>query len=413
MQKIIKPSVVKGSVNAPASKSMMQRAVAAALLAEGKTIIRNPSFSDDGNASIDIARKLGAIIETGEEQVIVNGGFNPKENEINCGESGLSMRMFTPIASLYKGEMIVNGKGSLLKRPVTMIEESLSQLGVEINSNNGLLPLKFKGPLQGGKAFVDGSISSQLLTGLLMALPVAERDSILTVNDLKSKPYIDMTLQLLSDFGIEIENDHYQTFNIKGQQKYKSLDYTVEGDWSGASFLLVAAALNGKVKIDFLQKNSKQSDIEIVKVLEMAGASIDLRDHYIEVEKKILNPFKFDATECPDLFPPIVALAAHCKGISEIKGAERLKHKESDRATVLQQEFTKLGVKIEVKGNDMLVYGGKVNGGRIDSNNDHRITMAAAVTALSAESGIVIDGAECVAKSYPEFFDDLNSIIKK
>ena len=412
MQKSIKPSVIKGEIASPVSKSMMQRAVAAALLADGTSILHNPSFCDDALASLDIATKLGAVIENKKTHVLIKGGFKPINDQIHCNESGLSMRMFSPIAAIHSSKINITGHGSLLKRPVNMIEEALKQMDVEIISSNGFLPFSVKGPLKGGNAQIDGSISSQLLTGLLMALPVVETDSVLTVNNLKSKPYIDMTIQLLSDFNINIlnKNNNYETFIIQGKQKYKACDYTVEGDWSGASFLLVAAALNGNIKVTSLQKKSFQSDKEIINALEMTGATVIHEKDFTEVHKNQLNAFSFDATECPDLFPPLVALAAHCKGITRIKGAERLKHKESDRATVLKNEFAKLGIEIIINGNEMIIHGGKVHGGNINSHNDHRIAMAGAVAALCAESPVIIDDVECVSKSYPEFFEDLNSV---
>ncbi len=410
MLKTIKRSGINGELTAPASKSMMQRAVAAALLAEGQTILHNPSLSDDGLASLNIAKDLGATIKNKNNTYIINGGFSPKTNQINCNESGLSMRMFTPIAALHSSPIEINGKGSLTKRPVNMIVDALKQMGVEIRSNKNFLPMQVQGPLKGGHALVDGSISSQLLTGLLMALPVVEQDSILDVKELKSKPYIDMTLQLLNDFGIDVKNDNYQTFTIQGKQKYTPRDYKVEGDWSGASFLLVAAAITGQIRINELQNNSKQSDKEIIKVLEMVGATVVCEKDFTTVKKNTLNAFEFDATECPDLFPPLVALAAACKGNSIIKGADRLKHKESDRATVLKMEYEKIGIEINIHEKEMIVKGGQIKSGTINSHNDHRIAMAGAVSGLVSNNSVTIEQAECIAKSYPGFYDDLQSI---
>jgi len=273
------------------------------------------------------------------------------------------------------------------------------------------MPVTVKGPLHGGTAMIGGSITSQLLTGLLMALPLVKTKSHLRVDDLRSKPYIDMTLQVLSDFGIEVENMDYEAFNIPGNQKYRARDYCVEGDWSGASFPLVAAALSGQVKVIMLQEKSGQPDKAIVEVLRKSGAVVIMKEHSIEVKRNMLNAFEFDATECPDLFPPLVALAAHCNGITTVKGAERLKHKESDRAGALREEFGKLGVDVRVDGDEMIIRGGQVKGGKVNSHNDHRIAMAAAATAVAAQSEVIIDGAQCVAKSYPEFFDDMDKIM--
>ena len=410
MQRSVRPSDIKGTIKAPASKSMMLRSVAAALLVHGRTTLRNPSFCDDSMAALDIARRLGAVIEIKKDEVLLKGGFDPNDDHVDCHESGLCMRMFTPIASLHNSLITINGSGSLLKRPVGMIEAALMQLGVECKTNNGLMPVTVKGPLHGGTAIIGGSITSQLLTGLLMALPLVKSKSHLVVDDLRSKPYIDMTLQVLSDFGIEVENMDYQAFSIPGNQNYHARDHCVEGDWSGASFLLVAAALSGQVTVIMLQKKSAQSDKAIVEVLRKTGAVVVVKEDCIEVKKNMLKAFEFDATECPDLFPPLVALAAHCNGITTIKGAERLKHKESDRAVALREEFGKLGVDIRIDGDEMIIRGGQVKGGKVNSHNDHRIAMAAAVTAVAAQSDVIIDGAQCVAKSYPEFFDDMDKI---
>jgi 3-phosphoshikimate 1-carboxyvinyltransferase len=411
MQRSVRPSNIKGTIKAPASKSMMQRCVAAALLSDGYSILRNPSFCDDSMAALDIARGLGAGINIKNDEVLIKGGFRPTEDHVNCHESGLCIRMFTPIASLHDSVMTMNGSGSLLTRPMGMIEDALIQLGVECKTNKGLLPVTVKGPLRGGTAKIGGSISSQFVTGLLMSLPLVERKSRLMVDDLRSKPYIDMTLQVLSDVGIEVENVDYRVFNIPGNQKYHARDHIVEGDWSGASFPLVAAALSGQVKVVMLQEKSAQSDKAIVEVLRKTGAKVTIKEDSVEVKKSGLKAFEFDATECPDLVPPLVALAAHCIGITAIKGAQRLQHKESDRALALREEFGKLGVDIRVDGDEMIIRGGQVQGGKVDSHKDHRIAMAAAVTAVAAQSEVIIDGAQCVAKSYPEFFDDLNKIM--
>ena len=236
-------SSVKGIVSAPPSKSAMQRYIAGALLSDGISEISSPSYCDDSMAAIAIAGSLGAEITVSDDIVIVNGGFRPVREEIFCGESGLSARMFATIAALHDRMIILNGKGSVLRRPVKMMEQPLTDLGVEITSNNGFLPLKIKGPLSGGEIRADGSISSQFITGLLMALPVAQNNSRIIVDNLVSKPYIDLTIRILEEFGIEIINREYSEFRVKGNQKYVAGSFTVEGDWSGAAFLLVMGAI--------------------------------------------------------------------------------------------------------------------------------------------------------------------------
>jgi 3-phosphoshikimate 1-carboxyvinyltransferase len=291
-----------------------------------------------------------------------------------------------------------------------MIEQALNQLGVKCTSCGGFLPLTIQGPLVGGYCEIDGSVSSQLLTGLLMALPLASKSSEIKVNNLKSKPYIDMTIQILKYFGISVENKGYSLFHIPGNQKYIPVSYTVEGDWSGGAFLLVAAAINGHLSIKGLSRDSLQSDMSVLKALEKAGAAIIFNDDNIEISKAVLKAFEFDATESPDLFPPLVALATYCQGISSIKGVSRLIFKESDRAKTLQEEFAKLMVKIDIRDDTMFVTGSQPQAARVESHDDHRIAMALAVTALGATGRIFIRDSQCVAKSYPGFFDDLRQL---
>ncbi len=242
-------SSVNGSIYAQPSKSAMQRAVACALMAKGRSEIINPSLCDDALAAMKMAECLGADINPLSDRVLIDGGYHPVCNRIFCGESGLGARVFSVLASLHKDWIEVHGSGSLLKRPVNILSETLTEMGVEVISTNGYLPLKVKGPLKGGLAFVDGSISSQFLSGLLIALPVLKDDSKVMVRNLKSRPYIDLTINVLNNFGVDVINEDYTVFRIPGSQNYKPVSYTVEGDWSGSAFLFVLAAVAGKIKI--------------------------------------------------------------------------------------------------------------------------------------------------------------------
>jgi 3-phosphoshikimate 1-carboxyvinyltransferase len=410
MERYVDPSAIKGKIKAPASKSMTQRAIAAALLADGQSIIHNPSYCDDSLAAMSIAVGLGARVEPQANELRVTGSLVLKEPKLNCGESGLAIRMFSPIAALYPVEITMVGANSLKKRPMFMIEEALNQLGVKCTSTGGFLPLKIHGPLKGGNCKIDGSVSSQLLTGLLMALPLAVKDSEIKVNNLKSKPYIDLTIQILRSFGITIHNRDYSLFQIPGNQKYTPYNYTIEGDWSGGAFLLVAGAINGDITVNGLRPDSSQSDKAILTVLDKAGARLTVKENSIGISKSDMKAFEFDATESPDLFPPLVALAACCKGISSIKGVSRLIYKESNRATALMEEFGKMNIKIEIKDDKMLIMGGDISGARINSHDDHRIAMATAVAGLRASDKVYIKDSHCVTKSYPGFFDDLRQL---
>ncbi|WP_298738119.1 3-phosphoshikimate 1-carboxyvinyltransferase [uncultured Chitinophaga sp.] len=412
MQVIVSPGVIQGTVTANPSKSAMQRAVAAALLSKGKTVIHNPGLSNDCLAALEVAENLGAKIKrAGEDVEITSNGVKPFYDSINCGESGLGIRMFTPVAALADIAITIEGHGSLATRPMGFFEEVLPQLDVQCTTNGGKLPLHIRGPLKAKNITIDGSLSSQFLTGLLMAYGAVAEDVTITVKDLKSKPYIALTLQLMEQFGVKVQQENFEHFRFGKQQTYRAGEYTVEGDWSGAAFLLVAAAVAGKAEVHHLNIHSAQSDKAILEALEKAGAHLAPGVFTVIVEKGRLQAFEFDATDCPDLFPPLVALAANCKGITRLRGVSRLAHKESDRGITLQEEFGKMGIRIDLLGDEMLVHGGTgIKSARVHSHNDHRIAMACAVAALTADAPVQIDNAEAVNKSYPEFFEHLQKI---
>lgn len=417
MKVTIQPSQLKGIIQAPASKSSMQRACAAALLVIGKTIIQNPGHSNDDKAALGIIQSLGATTELMDGEWHVNSnGVNPYASKINCGESGLSIRMFASIAALSEKEITIVGEGSLLTRPMDFFDKILPKLQVEIKSDEGKLPLVIQGPLQPANIEVDGSLSSQFLTGLLMAYAGADaKDVSIRVNNLKSKPYIDLTLDVMKQFGLKLpENRNYEEFYFASSTHHPPLtthQYTVEGDWSGGAFLLVAGAIAGPITVRGLDLTSTQADKAIIDALMAANAGIAMDAKEIQLVPAEMNGFDFDATDCPDLFPPLVALAAYCKGTTNIKGVSRLTHKESNRALTLQEEFGKMGIKIELKEDVMIIHGGNgVGGVGVHSRHDHRIAMACAVAALKAGKETVIEEAQAVKKSYPDFYTDLEKL---
>jgi 3-phosphoshikimate 1-carboxyvinyltransferase len=266
------------------------------------------------------------------------------------------------------------------------------------------------GMITGRSAIIDGSTGSQLLTGLLMALPLLNSDSEITVENLKSKPYISLTLQLLEDFGVRIENNNFRRFSIPGRQSYRAHEYTVEGDWSGAAFLLVAGAIAGEVTVTNLDCSSLQSDIAVLQALRDAGAEMSEHDGKVKITRSGLKAFTFDATDSPDLFPPLAALASFCSGISRIKGVSRLAHKESNRAGAITEVLGAMNISVRIEDDEMLIKGGAVNGAIVSSHNDHRIAMMAAVMALGGRGEVSITGAEAVDKSFPKFFDVLKAL---
>jgi len=420
------PSVIKGAIQAPASKSSMQRACAAALLSKGETLIKNPGYSNDDKAALEVIRGLGADIDKGEDGSlkISSKGVKPGRPEVNCGESGLGIRMFAPIIALSDRPVTVNGEGSLLSRPMDFFDEIFPQLGIKVISNKGKLPLQIQGPLQPRTIEIDGSLSSQFLTGLLFSFAAAgAKDVAIKVINLKSKPYIDLTLQVMDHFGWKVENRNYEEFYFPGEAvgTKPAVRYTVEGDWSGGAFLLVAGAIAGRITVRGLDIHSTQADKAILGALSDCGASMAVGVEEIEIgpagaaagiaDGGALKAFTFDATDCPDLFPPLVALASFCTGTTVISGVGRLAHKESNRALTLQEEFGKMGVSIELQGDRMLVKGGEgVSGATVHSRHDHRIAMACAVAGLRAAGSIVIEEAQAIDKSYPDFYEHLQKL---
>jgi len=414
----IQPSAIKGSIQAPTSKSSMQRACAAALLTNGVTIIKNPGSSNDDKAALGVIRGLGAYAEQLPDGSIkiTSKGVNPDAGEVNCGESGLGIRMFTPLVALSNKSITINGEGSLLTRPMDFFDTVLPQLGVEIISNNGKLPLKVKGPLKPAPIEVDGSLSSQFLTGLLFAYAASgASDVALSVKDLKSKPYIDLTLQVMKHFGWDVENRNYESFYfgeaVTKQTTAEPIQYTVEGDWSGGAFLLVAGAVAGDITVKGLDVYSTQADKAILQALISSGAKISVQAEQIEIGPAPLKAFHFNATECPDLFPPLVALASYCEGKTVIEGANRLTHKESNRALTLQEEFGKMGIKIDLQDDLMIIHGGTgVHGAATHSHHDHRIAMSCAVAGLKATGTTTIEEAQAINKSYPDFYSHIQQL---
>ena len=414
----VTPSTITGTITAPASKSSMQRACAASLIRKGETIIKNPGVSNDDLAAIDVIQKLGAVVTTLDngDLHIISGGVNPASNTINCGESGLGIRMFTPITALSSDPITITGMGSLTTRPMHFFDEILPQIGVSITSDAGKLPLHIQGPIKPQNITVDGSLSSQFLTGLLMAYGGAgASDCTITVSNLKSKPYIDLTLAVMQHFGWNVSCINHEQFVFSAPNNaldHSTITYQVEGDWSGASFLLVAGAIAGGIVVEGLDPFSTQADKAVLQALIDCGCQISIQPTKIEIAPLPLKAFHFNATDCPDLFPPLVALASFCEGKTVIEGVGRLAHKESDRALTLKEEFGKLGVSIVLQDDLMIIEGGKgVRGGIVHSRHDHRIAMACAVAALKANGVVEIEDADAINKSYPNFYKDLSYLI--
>ena len=415
MQEIkINNSKLKGEVTVPPSKSMAHRAIICASLGKGVSKIENIDYSDDINATIDGMISLGAIIEKNKDKLTITGAFNKEAKRntvrtIDCNESGSTLRFLVPISLLFDGMTKFVGRGNLGKRPLDTYFDIFKEQGVKYSTVDGRLSLMVKGKLDSGEFTLAGNISSQFITGLLFTLPLLEGDSkIILTTELESKGYIDLTLACMKDFGISIENNNYKEFIIKGNQGYVSRDYRVEGDYSQGAFYLCANALGSEVEVKDLRKDSLQGDKEVIEILEKMGAKFNFKDNLsCHVEGDLVSTI-IDASQCPDIIPVISLVAALTKGKTEIINAGRLRIKECDRLKAVATELNKLGARIEEKEEGLVIYGVQELEGGIEvwSWKDHRIAMTLAIAATRCKKPIIIKDYDCVAKSYPRFFED-------
>ncbi len=409
---VIEPGNFSGSVTPPSSKSITQRAYAAALLHTGRSIIHYAGVSDDEAIALQIIQQLGAKIISQTEHTIEieSNGVHCASDHIHCGESGLSARLFTPIAALSGEKISISGGGSLLNRPMHGFDEVFPQLDVVLHDFKGHLPFGIQGPIQPRSVKIDAAEGSQFLSGLLFSLSACVTEPItIDVAGLKSKPYIDLTLDILKHTGKLIAHDRYKKFFIdpaKFEQK-ETIKISVAADWSSAVYFLVAGAIAGDVTVHNLPANSMQADEAILDVLRMAGALVCIDGDTVSVKMSNLQAFEFDATHCPDLFPALAVLGACCEGESHIKGVHRLFHKESNRVESITEMLQSFAVPWGVEEDTLIVTGvQRLQGAVIDAYNDHRIVMAAAVAALRANGPVEIAHAGVVSKSYPAFFKD-------
>lgn len=404
-----------GKIVVPASKSDAQRALLIASLGNETSVLHGVGQSKDERSILHCIEQMGAIINKQSPSVIsIQGNFQYSNfSNLNCGESGLGLRMLTSICSLKHRPITIDGEGTLKTRNQNFFNQFLPQFGVKIQSNDARIPIQVEGPLKPGEYVVDGSESSQYISGLLIALSQIEGDSVLEVKNLTSRPYVDMTIQTLQKFGVEIQETKPAIFNILGNQIIKGIEYTVDGDWSSASFWLVASALGLDIKVSGLSMGSKQADKAILNALMLANCRINLSDEGIAIEGKDRKSVEFDATHCPDLFPALTTYAALTKGTSRIKGVHRLMNKESNRAEALISEFGKLGVQLFIEEDTLVIEGENgLKSVRVDAHNDHRIAMCLAIAGIVSKNELIISGAESVEKSYPSFWEDLEKCRK-
>lgn len=413
----ITPKMLQGSVVLPPSKSVAHRAIIAAALSGSECIIENIAISDDIAATLEGMRSLGSkyTVSKKNKRVCISPKLRQSKSTdlvIDCAESGSTLRFLIPIALVYGGSIKFTGRGRLMQRPQKPYIEMFEKKGIVCEKGDDCL--SFCGKLKGGKYKIAGDVSSQFITGLLMALPLLEEDSeIIVTTEPESKGYIDITLKVLSDFGIKIENHNYKKYVIKGNQEYTPRDYIIEGDYSQAAFFLVADALGCDITCYGLSDKSSQGDRAIVDIIEQTGGKIVKKDGGISViRSENMSGITVDARDIPDLVPILAVLFAFCNGESRIVGAARLRMKESDRLAAISKELKQLGVDI-TEGSDSLVIRGRqvAECAVVSSWNDHRIAMALAIAACRCEGETInINGASAVRKSYPDFFEVYKSL---
>ena len=411
MNREIKPFKYNGSIYINSSKSVYQRAVALACFSKKKFQIIGDSNNTDSQTAIRICKEMGFNIVKSENNLEIFGElYSDKSSlQISSIESGLCIRLFGVLLLSVFNEvnMLLTGTAKERKFDFT----SLKELGVDSFIKDSSILLR--GKLNSGVINIDNPNTSQLLTGLLITLPFLKGDSIVYCKNPVSINYIDITLDLLETLGIVIKNENHTKYIIKGNQTINQHKIIVEGDWSGAAFHFVGAAISGKIKVYGLNIDSNQGDKQILDLLIKCGAEVNIYDRYIEVKKNQLKSFTFDATDVPDLIPPLTVLASSCDGESYIYGTDRLINKESNRALSLEKEFSKLGVRIISKKNCFKIIGcNKIKGGYVDSHNDHRIAMALSVMATVAKTPVAITNSSVVDKSNSRFYNDLDKISK-
>lgn len=415
----IYPSELKGEVKIPPSKSMAHRAIICAALSEGLCIIENIDYSDDIIATIDAMNSLGAKIVKHKDYIEVIGAYGSDEKAketrvIDCNESGSTLRFLVPISLLFKGSSNFIGRGNLGKRPLTTYYNIFERQGIQYSYEEGNLNLVINGELKAGTFEVEGNVSSQFITGLLFTLPLLKEDSkIIITTEMESKGYIDLTLKAMSDFGVEIINNNYREFIIKGNQKYNARNYRVEGDYSQAAFFLCADSLGNDVLCKDLDLNSLQGDKEVIDILERMNVVFNTNNIGVKgIANGELTSTVIDGSQCPDIIPVLTAVASLTNGTTEIINAGRLRIKECDRLAAVTSELNKLGAKIIEKEDGLVITGvEKLQGGvEVWSHKDHRIAMTLAIASTRCEKPIVINDYECVAKSYPNFFEDFKAL---
>ncbi|WP_457555750.1 3-phosphoshikimate 1-carboxyvinyltransferase [Candidatus Pyrohabitans sp.] len=420
MKAVIRGTVqARGSAPAPPSKSYTHRAFVAAGLAEGSSVIRSYLVAEDTEATIQGMRSFGAGIEEfeGFARVKGTGGkLTTPVRAIDCRNSGTTLRLLTGVASL-DGVAVLTGDASLRRRPVQPLLDALHMLGVRAESipANGCPPVRVRGStLRGGVARIRGDVSSQFISALLMVAPYAESDvEVVLTSPLKSRPYVDLTVDVMRSFGAEVENHDYRAFRVTSGKGYRGRSYTVEGDYSSASYFLALAALTGgEVTVENLNPGSKQGDRAILDILRSFGAVVESGKGQIIVRGDTMRGVELDLGDTPDLLPTVTALAVKARGTTVIKNVEHARYKESDRISTCAREFAKFGAGIEERSDGLVIKGAtELRGAEVHTHGDHRLAMALSIAALAARGRSVVHDAQCASVSFPGFFEVLAGLV--
>ncbi|MFA6807693.1 MAG: 3-phosphoshikimate 1-carboxyvinyltransferase [Eubacteriales bacterium] len=418
---VITPANLKGVLSIPPSKSISHRALICAGLAEGESLIDNIIFSEDICATLEGMQSLGVKTEKVLNSVIGSPGsvkvkgswpLHKAGEVIDCGESGSTLRFLIPLAGLTGEEIVFTGRGRLVERPLETYYKLFREQSIDFSNYAGHLPLKVRGLLKSGDYRIKGNISSQFITGLMFLLPQLEKDSRILITDkLESKGYVDLTIDVLKKYSVDIINNDYSEFIIKGNQKYLSTDYRVEGDFSQASFWIVAGGLGGNIECKDINISSLQGDRVIIDIAKKMGMNIIESGDSLIIKSSETRGVEIDASQCPDLVPVLAVLGALSSGTTRIFNAKRLKIKESDRLKAIATELNKLGADVQELADGLIIEGReKLRGGIVDSWNDHRIAMALAVASVKCTSPVVITNSSVVKKSYPHFWSDFEKL---
>jgi len=405
-----------GRIKAPPSKSYTHRVIILAGLSKGAVRIRDPLLSADPLATVEAVRAAGARIEESQNalRVLGNAGHVEAPELVDVKNSGTTIRIMSSVFSLCDKRVTLTGDASIQERPMEPLLEALEGVGVKTTSKDGKPPISVKGPMRGGTIRIRGDVSSQYISGLLIACPLRGEDTTIEITtELKSKPYLDLTLDVIADFGAKIENEDYERFLIRGGQSYSKGEYVVEGDYSGAAFMLGASALtDSAVTVTNLYNESKQGDRYFLDILKMMGAEVKThKDEVTVLGGKSLRGVEVDLSQTPDLLPITAVMCALAKGRSIICNVEHARLKECDRISAMAKGLISMGVKLEERQDGLVIQGSDtLRGAKVDGFSDHRIVMALAVAGLRADRPTRISGAESVSVSYPGFLDDLRTL---